>query len=127
MKRPIIVALWGLACAALIAGCGKKPGQKCSTEGEAECTGTDKVLTCSKQVWTEIPCRGPEGCETVGAQVNCDMTFGQVGEPCDDDGNAACTPEKKSALKCTGGKWQHDGDCAGGCKVSGTIVECSAQ
>lgn len=106
-----------------LAACGKKPGGKCSNEGEAECKG-DVALTCHSGTWVEIHCRGPKSCSASGAVITCDESLAQLGESCNQEKNVACAVDKKSSLTCTGGKWAKGETCPKGCDVKGNMVHC---
>ena len=119
--KPLLALLFGSVF--FLGACSKKPGESCSGEGEAQCKG-EVALTCQKGKWTEIPCRGPKGCAEAAAVVDCDNSFAMVDDACDEEGNAACSVDKKSALKCANGKWAKSQDCKTDCSVSGTSIRC---
>ncbi len=105
-------------------GCSKKPGGKCGVEAEAECRGKAAALTCHSGAWLELQCRGPKGCATNGSVVECDESLAEPGDACDHENNVACTVDKTSSAKCTGGKWVKDEKCPKGCAVEGLLVKC---
>ncbi|HEX7664452.1 MAG TPA: hypothetical protein VF407_08080, partial [Polyangiaceae bacterium] len=88
---------------------------------------TDKqiVLRCeSKKMIAYNACRGPNGCvvkeEPIEKKVvfDCDDTFANEGDACDNEGNPACSTDKKNLLKCTSGKFAVKKACGGakGCE-----------
>lgn len=121
-SAPFVLA--ALAVLATLAGCSKKPGGKCSVEAEAECRGKSAALTCHAGAWMELSCRGPKGCVTNGSVVECDESLAEPGDACDHENNVACTVDKTSSAKCTGGKWVKDEKCPKGCEVQGLLVKC---
>lgn len=105
-----------------------QPGDACSKsdqEGNAACAADGKsMVICHAGRYRIDSCRGPEGCHEGGVKVVCDRSLATVGDACDETGGYACDVDKKSALICQGGKFVHHDDCAGGCSINGTKVQC---
>ena len=80
------------------------------------------VLKCTANKMVAYnACRGPNGCvikeEPLEHKIefDCDDTFANAGDNCDTEGNPACSTDKKSLLKCTGGKFVAHKTCGSGC------------
>jgi hypothetical protein len=108
-------------------------GEACgSREGDHYSCSTDKKgeLKCDGGKWKLVAkCSGPKGCEAQGLMVKCDQSVATEGDPCEagtSGENFACTTDKKSELKCDGGKWKLVAGCKGpkGCEVQGLFVKC---
>jgi hypothetical protein len=94
-------------------------GAACSKEGEHAC-GSDAKSTvrCSGGTWQDDQrCRGPRGCVERGDQVQCDDTLAEVGDRCGDDGDRACSTDRKARLECKGHKMAFDKQCKSECAV----------
>src|SRR5690606_9117407 len=74
----------------------------------------------------EVRCQGPLGCAKLGEHANCDDSVAVEGDACISDEEYACTPDKKRALVCSGGKFQRYLECRGkaGCSLLGRTVSC---
>ncbi len=108
---------------------GNAEGDPCSTddEGSAQCRPDAKsIVACEKGKYAFSPCRGPKGCTQKGDTATCDTTLGQAGDKCEGTGYA-CSVDRKSVLKCTGGKAVVDEKCPGKqtCKSAGNKVGCA--
>jgi hypothetical protein len=91
-------------------------GEACtkSNEGNAACSpDKTKLLVCKggKMVASSY-CKGQNGCREQGDQINCDDSLAAVGDPCDEEGEAACSMEKKDFLRCKGGKFTKEKSCS---------------
>jgi hypothetical protein len=64
-------------------------------------------------------CKGARGCLVEGDKISCDNDVSDLGDPCQVDGDYACTADKLMALKCTANKFEALNTCRGkdGCKV----------
>ncbi len=98
-------------------------GDPCHTNGDYACT-TDKLLAlrCVNNVMAPLnACRGPNGCRVheMPAQKKvefvCDDALAQLGDPCDENGEEACSIDKKELLKCASNKFAAHEACPGGC------------
>jgi hypothetical protein len=113
-----------------LAGCKSKPGDSCSNAGEAKCVDGQSALLCfdtaGTKKWTRNDCRGPKGCKEIGSNVDCDETLAQDKDFCDQEGNIACSVDKKTQLKCEKMVWKVETKCNGpkGCVVEGKTVDC---
>lgn len=122
--RTLILSL-SCAVMVLVAGCSKKVGGNCSQEKEAECRGGSQALLCYKGKWMEVQCRGPKGCSEKGGVIECDESLAQVGDGCHDEGNLACSSDKKAIVSCSQGKWTQKDACGSkNCVVTGNTVGC---
>jgi hypothetical protein len=98
-------------------------GDPCHTNGDYACT-SDKVmaLRCVNNVMTPLnACRGVKGCrvhempEQKKIEFVCDDALAMLGDPCDENGEEACTMDKKALLKCANNKFAAHASCPGGC------------
>lgn len=94
---------------------GNQPGDVCSksNEGVAVCAGDDAMLACHARKYERVPCRGPRGCDLVGAQANCDQSVAEVGEACKKESAKACSADKTQVLSCKGGRMTVEYVCRG--------------
>ncbi|HXK16640.1 MAG TPA: hypothetical protein VNG33_02455 [Polyangiaceae bacterium] len=85
---------------------GNQPGDACGKddEGIAVCEGDKSMLACHGRKYEAVPCRGPRGCEMVGAQANCDQSIAEAGEPCKKDNAKACSADQSQVLSCKAGR-----------------------
>jgi len=107
-------------------------GEACFQEGVPQCTGDKKaMIKCEKSHWVKMnDCKGALGCVANAEGAKCDLGASAAGEDCtaENEGNAACTEDKKSLLLCKGGKMQLASTCKGrhGCRQKGTELECDS-
>lgn len=96
----------------------------CNLADDYVCTGDKKsMLQCQKNKWTLVQsCLGDHGCGMEKKKVTCDNSLANVGDVCREDEDYACTPDRKTAVVCRGGKFVQATLCKGakGCKVTGT-------
>jgi hypothetical protein len=95
-----------------------------------------KEFICTQGKWTmSRTCKGPKKCAVkhIGRteEVDCDDTFGDVGDPCRveaGDNNYGCTVDKKTEVECdaASNKFIAYMGCRGqkGCFIDGNIVKC---
>jgi hypothetical protein len=97
------------------------PGDPCRTAGDYACT-SDRglVLRCEGGKMTPLnTCRGPKACSIVNHPVDnsvefmCDDSIAIVGDPCDTNGEEACTIDKKSIVVCVANKFANPKACGG--------------
>jgi hypothetical protein len=116
-------------------GCSKASGEHACDQSVAEdkdacnladdyvCTGDKKgMLQCSKNRWTLVQsCLGDRACVMEKKKVTCDNSIANLGDACREEEDYACSPDKKSALACRGGKFSQASLCKGpkGCRVTG--------
>jgi hypothetical protein len=64
-------------------------------------------------------CKGARGCAVDGDKISCDNDVADLGDPCQVEGDYACTSDKLMALKCTAHKFDALNTCRGkdACKV----------
>ncbi len=126
MQALRLVVLVPSALLVLLAlGCGPKAGGSCATANEAECNGANAAFVCVDSKWMALECRGPNACRVTGSSVDCDQSLANLNDACDEEGNYACTVDKKASLKCVGKKWTMDEQCPNSCSVSSTEVACN--
>jgi hypothetical protein len=87
-------------------------GDACTTPGFA-CTADKKnALSCQGgKFGTAQTCSGPFACRLApydgfapggSGNILCDNDVARIGDPCLDEGDYACTPDRSLALRCTG-------------------------
>ncbi len=107
---------------------GNQPGDVCSQgdEGVAVCAGDDAMLACHSRKYERVGCRGPRGCEMLGAQCNCDQSIAEVGEACKKQNAKACSVDKTQVLSCTDGRMTAQYQCRGEgqCSSAGGKLAC---
>jgi hypothetical protein len=124
--RHALVLLFLASAVVLATSCKKKEGGACAGP-EQVCFDKTNALACRNNVLVPIECAGPLGCSKFGDRVNCDTSTASAGAPCMGlDDEYACTPDKKEALVCKKGKFEHFLGCAGpnGCLPTGRIPKC---
>jgi hypothetical protein len=64
-------------------------------------------------------CKGARGCVVDGDNISCDNDVADLGDPCQTEGDYACTADKLMALKCAAHKFVALNTCRGkdACKV----------
>jgi hypothetical protein len=101
-------------------------------------TDHKKELVCKDGKFVVIStCKGPKACVVNGTTIDCDDSFGDVGDLCQvgaGDANYACSTDKKSETVCKpmggadmkAGKFEESSGCRGikGCHVEGETVYC---
>jgi len=97
-------------------------GMPCATEGSAACSG-DKhaMLQCKHGMMAEVAkCRGTKGCDVAGpsATPTCDTTVAEIGDACEKDDEAACSPDGKQLLRCRSHVMTAMQSCKKACKVT---------
>ncbi len=100
------------------------PGDPCHTVGDYACT-TDKklALKCgSDHMMAPLnSCKGAKGCrvheipEQKKVEFVCDDAVADATDPCDENGEEACTIDRKGLLRCEANKFAIYKPCAGGC------------
>lgn len=110
---------------------GFKEGEPCpDDEGNPECSSDHKAsLKCVDKHWKKVnDCNGQHGCVSNAQGTNCDMGTSDVGSTCtkENEGNVACSPDKKSELVCEKGKMIVMSECKGlhGCRQLGDKLDC---
>jgi hypothetical protein len=58
-------------------------------------------------------CKGARGCVVDGDKISCDNDVADLGDPCQTEGDYACTADKLMALKCTAHKFEALNTCRG--------------
>jgi hypothetical protein len=108
---------------------GNQPGDPCpkSEEGAAACVSESAMIACRSRKFEQVPCRGPGGCEMVGAQAKCDQSVVEAGEPCVlKSASAACSVDKQTVLSCKEGRMVELYRCRGalGCVSAAGKLSC---
>jgi hypothetical protein len=107
--------------------CGKRQvGQPCRA-GEGACSSEHEGLFCLSGHFATMTCLGPSGCQKVSqGDVACDNPVASVGDGCNQEGDAACSLDKTSALVCRAAKFIVAQPCKGprGCTSTGETVYC---
>ncbi len=111
-------------------------GDPCHFNGDYACT-SDKtfVLRCLDNKMQKLnSCRGTKSCRVFELPAEhkiefvCDDSVAQLDDPCDEEGEYACSMDKKQILRCKSAKYVHEHDCAGpkGCTFDdkGEKFEC---
>lgn len=110
-----------------ILGCKKpKEGDAC-LPNSAICIDKVSALGCgADNKLFQMSCRGPKGCFKQGNSVQCDDSFANVGDGCDEENETACSVDKKAALECHANKFVVGETCHGarGCVVQGEKLTC---
>ena len=94
-------------------------GGACPGAGFACTPDMRSALACvgGKFVLAET-CKGPGACKvapgaTGGPDIFCDNDISDIGDPCRDDGDYACTGDKIAALRCVGRRMVEINTCRG--------------
>jgi hypothetical protein len=107
---------------------GNQPGDPCGAgeEGVAVCAGPSAMLACHGRKYETVPCRGPKGCETLGAQASCDQSVAEVGEACKKQHAKACSVDHGRVLSCDDGRMLEQYFCRGEgrCSSAGGKLAC---
>jgi hypothetical protein len=125
-KSRVIILLASLSTALLVVACGKKAGTSCKGT-ESTCLDKKTALACRGSAFIEVACAGPSACSKYQDHANCDTSLATAGAPCmGEDDEYACSPDKKHALVCKGGKFEAYLECRGdaGCSMLGRSVSC---
>lgn len=117
------------------AGCAKNGGEAacdqtvaedkdvCNLANDYVCSGDKKgMLECARNRWSFVQsCLGDRGCTMESKKVTCDNSIANAGDACREEEDYACSPDKKNALVCRGGKFGVASNCKGknGCRVTG--------
>ena len=107
---------------------GNQPGDVCSksNEGVGVCVDEHTMLSCHGRKYESVPCRGPRGCDMVGAQANCDQSVAEAGELCKKENAKACSADQSQVLSCKGNHLVALYFCRGeqGCSSTGGKLGC---
>lgn len=128
MKPTRTAVVLAAAFVLVAAACGgKKEGGKCKG-GESVCMDKTAALTCQGDKFIKVACNGPMGCTKFENQAKCDDSIASPGDACmgASDEEYACTPDKKRALVCKGGRFERLLECRGkgGCTQVGQQISC---
>jgi hypothetical protein len=112
-----------------------EPGDACHTLGDFACTPDKKLALKCGADHTMAPlnsCKGTKGCrvhelpEEKRVEFVCDDAVADANDPCDENGEEACTMDRTGILACQSGKFVARAACAGGCSfdASGDKFNC---
>ncbi len=107
-------------------GCGSSAaGSSCKATGFL-CESAGSALECQSNLWTSLPCKGPNGCKREGDVVKCDMTGNVEGDACatSAENKGICAKDGTAALECRSGKLVKTMTCRS-CAVMGDFVTCT--
>jgi hypothetical protein len=133
MTRLWRYAIAAKLCASLavaLAGCNlkQKAGDKCTSIGKYICADATGALLCQNGTLVPLPCRGPKGCQGLGASSQCDDDLALEGDACLPTLNEsyACSTDHKKELLCKDGKFATVSTCKGpkSCAIQGETVQC---
>jgi hypothetical protein len=100
------------------------PGDPCHDVGDFACTADKKLALKCGPDHTMAPlntCKGAKGCraheipEEKKLEFICDDAVADLNDPCDENGEQACTMDRKGLLRCAGNKFLPQATCIAGC------------
>lgn len=129
LKKFVAFATWGAMSLLLVAtGCSPKPGKSCNENDHSVCMDPGTALECKGGTWQAIGCLGAKGCKADESHAVCDVTVAKAGDACreKDEKRYSCSTDKKSQLRCKGGKWVTVAQCTAepGCNVESFLNSC---
>jgi hypothetical protein len=71
------------------------------------------MMACVKGKYAAMPCQGAQGCTSQGNTSLCDNSIAAAGDACDEDGDFACSADKKAALSCKESHFAVEETCKG--------------
>lgn len=96
-------------------------GDVCNVADDFVCASNKKaMLQCSKRKWTVVEsCLGEHACTKEKNEVRCDNSIANADDACLEEGDFACSADKKAALSCKAGHFVSASPCKGrdGCQV----------
>ena len=96
-------------------------GDACDQPSDVACAVDYKsALECQNDKFALAEtCKGVRACQVDGDKIACDNDVADLGDPCRDESDYACTTDKLTALKCVAKKFQALNTCRGthGCRV----------
>lgn len=120
--RPTRVVFFAIVAVLVGTNCAQVPGGTCTT-GSTECYSASSMLDCTGGTWSEIPCRGPKGCDG-----SCDIRLGVAGEACPTLPPSTvvltCSVDGKMQVSCDGGTWHKVSDCSSPCTSTNGQINC---
>jgi hypothetical protein len=101
-------------------------GDPCNFDDDYACS-SDKLLAMKcvgKKMMALNACRGPKRCAVhempneKKTEFVCDDSIAQGGDPCDEEGEGACSADGKELYKCKSGRFEKSQTCSGpkGCQ-----------
>ena len=94
-------------------GCNQADDVACSADGKA-------ALQCKAAKFTlAATCKGPRSCQLKDNKIFCDNNLADFGDPCNEEGDYACSADKKLLMRCKGNKFAIVNTCHGprGCTI----------
>jgi hypothetical protein len=128
-RRLTVLALLLPVALLVLAACDRKAadGKPCrKTWDDPRCADPTMRLSCDGATWTAERCLGPKGCYESATSVGCDSSLADEGSRCGQHGDASCTLDRKSMLRCQTGRWVVSNRCLGpgGCQSTEESVKC---
>jgi hypothetical protein len=103
-------------------------GDPCPSDDDNACSlQGDALLVCrGGRFGVAERCRGERGCKVALDRATCDVGIAVAGDACREEGNRACSVDRRSMLACAAGKFQVILYCHGalGCRVGSEKVDC---
>ncbi|HEY8038848.1 MAG TPA: hypothetical protein VIF15_03610 [Polyangiaceae bacterium] len=101
------------------------PGSACVSNGKFQCVDPTSALLCQSGKTVAMPCRGPNGCQGLGAASTCDDDLAMEGDACQQtlNENYACQVDHTKELICKDGKFAVARTCKGPKKCSVALNE----
>jgi hypothetical protein len=130
MLRWLALSILTLPLLAVVsAGCDTTPreGKSCDHDKDSvKCVDPQTRASCEGEKWHVDTCLGPKGCDDKSMLVSCDVSLAKEATPCGKENNLACTLDKTTMLRCTGGKWALSKACSGpkACAIDGFLASC---
>jgi hypothetical protein len=100
---------------------------ECAHGGAYACSADRaSVLACNAGRWSiASTCRGEGGCSVDdGGKVACDDRVALVGDPCDTEGQLACSVDGKTELVCAANVFAKKRECRKSCAATEETVVC---
>lgn len=114
---PVMIAFHLVACGAPMGG------DDCRSAGYL-CQDRENALECRDGTWTELPCRGPNGCAKAGDGISCDTSAAIEGDACaaSAEGRGLCAENGRALLECRRGAFVKTASCSSCAESAGRLV-----
>jgi hypothetical protein len=92
-----------------------KEGDGCNQPDDVACASDRRsALQCKNGKFAlAATCKGPKNCQLKDNKIFCDNDLSDLGDPCHEDGDFACTTDAKTLMQCKGGKFADINTCRG--------------